>query len=99
MFTPVISISMPAYNVEKYIGEAIESILAQTFTDWELIIVDDCSKDKTLAIASEYAAKDSRIRIIKRKENSGTMIFLPLLVLQYRFAEYCLPKEAFHPLL
>ena len=72
MFTPVISISMPAYNVEKYIGEAIESILAQSFTDWELIIVDDCSKDKTLAIASEYAAKDSRIRIIKRKENSGS---------------------------
>ena len=72
MHAPVISISMPAYNVEKYIGEAIESILAQTFTDWELIIVDDCSKDKTLAIASEYAAKDSRIRIIKRKENSGS---------------------------
>ena len=72
MFTPVISISMPAYNVEKYISEAIESILAQTFTDWELIIVDDCSKDKKLAIASEYAAKDSRIRIIKRKENSGS---------------------------
>ena len=73
MHTPVISISMPAYNVEKYIGEAIESILAQTFTDWELIIVDDCSKDKTLAIASEYAAKDSRIRIIKRNENSGSV--------------------------
>ena len=73
MHAPVISISMPAYNVEKYISEAIESILAQTFTDWELIIVDDCSKDKTLAIASEYAAKDSRIRIIKRKENSGSV--------------------------
>ena len=73
MHAPVISISMPAYNVEKYIGEAIESILAQSFTDWELIIVDDCSKDKTLAIASEYAAKDSRIRIIKRDENSGSV--------------------------
>ena len=73
MHAPVISISMPAYNVEKYIGEAIESIVAQTFTDWELIIVDDCSKDKTLAIASEYAAKDSRIRIIKRNENSGSV--------------------------
>ena len=73
MHAPVISISMPAYNVEKFISEAIESILAQTFTDWELIIVDDCSKDKTLAIASEYAAKDSRIRIIKRKENSGSV--------------------------
>ena len=73
MHAPVISISMPAYNVEKYIGDAIESIVAQTFTDWELIIVDDCSKDKTLAIASEYAAKDSRIRIIKRNENSGSV--------------------------
>ena len=73
MHAPVISISMPAYNVEKNIGEAIESILAQSFTDWELIIVDDCSKDKTLAIASEYAAKDSRIRIIKRNENSGSV--------------------------
>lgn len=72
MRTPVISISMPAYNVEQYIGEAIESILAQTFTNWELIVVDDRSKDKTLAIASEYAAKDRRIRIIKRQENSGS---------------------------
>ena len=72
MHTPVISISMPAYNVEQYIGEAIESILAQTFTDWELIVVDDCSKDRTLAIASEYAARDRRIRIITRQENSGS---------------------------
>ena len=73
MHTPVISISMPAYNVEQYIGEAIESILAQTFTDWELIVVDDCSKDRTVAIVNEYAAKDSRIRIIKRQENSGSV--------------------------
>lgn len=72
MHTPVISISMPAYNVEQYIGEAIESILAQTFTGWELIVVDDCSKDKTVAIVNEYAEKDGRIRIIKRQENSGS---------------------------
>ena len=63
MHAPVISISMPAYNVEKYIGEAIESILAQTFTDWELIIVDDCSKDKTLAIASEIGRASCRERV------------------------------------
>lgn len=73
MHTPVISISMPAYNVEQYIGEAIESILAQTFTDWELIVVDDCSKDNTFAVVNEYAARDSRIRIIKRQENSGSV--------------------------
>lgn len=73
MHNPVISISMPAYNVSAYIGETIESILAQTFTDWELIVVDDCSKDNTVAIVNEYAAKDARIRIIKRQENSGSV--------------------------
>lgn len=73
MQAPVISISMPAYNVEKYIGEAIESILAQTFTDWELIIVDDGSKDNTVAVVREYEATDGRIRIIKRQENSGSV--------------------------
>ena len=73
MHAPVISISMPAYNVEKYIGEAIESILAQTFTNWELIIVDDGSKDNTVAVVREYEATDGRIRIIKRQENSGSV--------------------------
>ena len=68
----LISIIMPSFNTGKYITETIESVLAQSYKNWELIIVDDCSKDKTLAIASEYAAKDSRIRIIKRKENSGS---------------------------
>ncbi|MDY3063133.1 MAG: glycosyltransferase family 2 protein, partial [Bacteroidaceae bacterium] len=72
MHIPSISISMPAYNAENYICEAIESIMAQTFTDWELIVVDDCSNDKTYSIASKLAEKDNRIRIIKRQENSGS---------------------------
>jgi len=52
---------MPAYNVERYIGEAIESILCQSFRDFELIIVDDCSNDSTLNIIKTYAMRDPRI--------------------------------------
>lgn len=71
MSYPTISVVMAAYNVEKYIGEAIESIKKQSFNDWELIIVDDCSKDATYTIAQKYAANDTRIKLIKRNTNSG----------------------------
>lgn len=62
---------MPCYNVEKYIADAIESVLAQTFTNWELRIVDDCSTDSTYAIAQKYAQKDSRIHVSRLMKNSG----------------------------
>ena len=62
---------MAAYNVEKYITEAIDSIIAQTFKEWELIICDDCSEDETVAIIKEYCKRDNRIRLIKRTSNSG----------------------------
>ncbi len=65
-----ISIIMPVYNVEKYVAKAIESILAQTFKDYEFLIVDDGTKDKSGEICDEYAKKDSRIRVI-HKENGG----------------------------
>jgi len=54
---PLVSVIMPAYNAEKFIGEAIESILNQTFKDFEFIILDDCSTDKTWEIIQEYAKK------------------------------------------
>lgn len=60
---------MPAYNAEKYIGEAIESILNQTFTDFEFIIIDDCSTDRTWNIIQSYAAKDKRIIPVRNTEN------------------------------
>ena len=70
MNDPTISIIVPVYNVEKYIHRCIDSILAQTFTDFELILVDDGSPDNCPAICDEYAKKDSRVRVI-HKPNGG----------------------------
>lgn len=67
---PIISVIVPVYNVEKYLPRCIDSILAQTFTDFELILVDDGSPDNCGAICDEYAAKDSRVRVI-HKANGG----------------------------
>ncbi len=69
--TPALSVAMPAYNAERYIGRAIESILNQTFTDLELLIVEDRSTDRTWDIISEYSAKDDRIHAVRNDENSG----------------------------
>lgn len=71
MYKYAISVVMPAYNVGKYISEAIEGILNQSFTDWELIVVDDCSIDNTEEIVNKYVSKYSQIRLIKREQNSG----------------------------
>jgi glycosyltransferase involved in cell wall biosynthesis len=68
---PKVSIGLPVFNGEKYIREAIESILAQTFTDFELIISDNSSTDKTEEICSEYVAKDSRICYFRNQTNIG----------------------------
>lgn len=67
---PAVSVIMPAYNVAPYIADAIESVLAQTFTDFELLVVDDGSTDDTGDIAARYAASDPRIRLL-RHENRG----------------------------
>lgn len=70
MSTPKISCIVPVYNVEKYLRRCVDSILAQTFTDFELILVDDGSPDGCPAICDEYAEKDSRVRVI-HQENKG----------------------------
>jgi glycosyltransferase involved in cell wall biosynthesis len=68
---PLVSILMTAYNREKYIAEAIESILASTYSNFELIIVDDSSSDNTVLIAKNYAKKDSRVRVYCNDINLG----------------------------
>jgi glycosyltransferase involved in cell wall biosynthesis len=73
---PRISVLMPAYNAEKYIAEAIESILKQTYKDFELIIVDDASTDDTAKIIKSYAKRDKRIKYYKNEKNSGVTITL-----------------------
>ena len=69
--TPVISIVMPVYNVEKYLRECLDSVRAQTFTDWECICVDDGSTDGSVAILDEYASKDSRFRVVRREHSNA----------------------------
>ena len=65
----MISVILPTYNGEKYIKQSIDSVLWQTYTDWELIIIDDCSTDNTCNIIDGYAAKDNRIKVIHNKKN------------------------------
>lgn len=65
----MVSVVMPAYNAEKYIGKAIESIMNQTYTDFELLIIEDASTDRTLEIIKKY--NDSRIRLLKNPVNRG----------------------------
>ena len=69
--TPQVSIGMPVYNGEQFIREALDSLLAQTFTDFELIISDNASTDGTEAICREYATRDARIRYVRWAENRG----------------------------
>lgn len=67
---PKISVIVPVYNTEKYLHRCVDSILAQTFTDFELLLIDDGSTDSSGAICDEYAQKDSRVRVF-HKENGG----------------------------
>ena len=69
---PAISIVIPLYNMEKYVGECLESILAQTFQDFEVIVVDDCSTDNSCAIVEGYKSKfNGKLRLIESEKNSG----------------------------
>ncbi len=68
---PLVSVLMTAYNRQRYIAEAIQSVLASTYENFELIIVDDGSKDDTVSIAKEYAQKDGRITVYVNETNLG----------------------------
>lgn len=68
---PLVSVLMTAFNREQFITDAIESVLANSYQNWELIIVDDCSKDNTVAIAKSYEQKDNRIRVYINERNLG----------------------------
>ena len=67
----LVSVILPNYNSEKFIRETLDSVLAQTYQNWELFAVDDCSTDGSVAIIREYAEKDGRIKLVLREKNSG----------------------------
>lgn len=70
----LVSIITPNYNASKYISETIESVINQTYTNWELIIVDDCSTDDSVQIIKQFQKLDSRIQLLRLKQNSGPAI-------------------------
>ncbi len=69
--SPFFSIIIPTYNVERYIARCLESCINQTFSDIEILVVDDCGSDDSIKIAQSFADKDSRIRIIHNPRNLG----------------------------
>lgn len=75
MSTPLVSVLMPVYNADRYLSQAIDSILQQTFTDFEFLIIDDGSTDRSRSILERYAQQDQRIRLISRP-NTGYVVAL-----------------------
>ena len=71
MITDLVSVIMPTYNSERYVGSSIESIIAQSYKNCELLITDDCSSDSTCLVINSYAEKDSRIKLFRLDKNSG----------------------------
>jgi len=69
--TPIVSVIMPAYNEQKNIEQAIRSVIGQSFQDWELLVVDDCSTDETVSIVKRLMQEDNRIRLICNSRNHG----------------------------
>ena len=67
---PKISIIIPCYNQSLFLSESLESVISQTLSDWECIVVNDGSTDNSLSIANEYACRDQRIKVVSQ-ENSG----------------------------
>lgn len=71
MTEPLISVIMPAYNADRYIAEAVDSVRMQTYKNWELLVLDDGSADRSCQIVQALAKEDSRIRLIKNETNMG----------------------------
>ena len=68
---PLVTVIIPLFNAEKYIAQTIESVISQTYQNWEMIIVDDCSTDNSKDIVKKYEAKESRIKLIELEKNFG----------------------------
>lgn len=71
MSDPLLTVIMPAYNAERFIAESIDSVIAQTIDDWELVVVDDGSTDRTASVVADYQSRDDRIRLMVQPTNLG----------------------------
>lgn len=97
----MVSIVMPYYNAAKYIKETVDSIISQTFTDWELIIVDDCSTDQeTASVLKEVASQDSRIKVLHTEKNGGAGVArnLGIKVAKGRYLAFCDSDDWWYPI-
>ena|SRR5690554_904730 len=70
----IVSVISPLYNCSDYLEQTIQSVISQTYGNWEMIMVDDCSTDKSIEIAQKYAAQDSRIKVLQLEKNSGAAV-------------------------
>lgn len=70
----LVSIITPNYNCARFVGETIESVQAQTYSNWELLIQDDCSPDDSVKVISKYAEKDGRIKLMKNEKKAGAAV-------------------------
>lgn len=96
---PIVSIGLPVYNGENFVAEAIESVLAQTYEAWELIISDNCSSDGTEAICRRYADAEDRIRYVRQAENLGALPNFNSVVAQARgsYFKWCAHDDLMLP--
>ena len=69
-----VSIITPSYNSERYISETIDSVINQTYENWEMLIIDDSSTDNSINIISDYCSSENRIKLIKLEENGGAAV-------------------------
>jgi teichuronic acid biosynthesis glycosyltransferase TuaG len=90
---------MPAYNSAEFIAEAIQSVISQTYKDWELIITDDNSTDDTVSIVKSYQENDSRIKLIELKDNGGPAIArnYALNLANSRYVAFLDSDDLWHP--
>lgn len=95
----LVSIITPSYNCSQYIAETIESILAQTYTNWELLITDDCSTDNSRDIIQEYCEKDSRIKLFCLPHNGGAGVARnnSIKEAQGRYVAFCDSDDRWYP--
>ncbi|MDE6095658.1 MAG: glycosyltransferase family 2 protein [Muribaculaceae bacterium] len=95
----LVSIITPSYNCGGFIGETIESILSQTYSNWELLITDDCSSDNSREVIEEYCARDPRIRLLRLEKNSGAGVARnkSIEAAKGRFIAFCDSDDRWYP--